>query len=319
MSIKIVLIITLICFSTSCKQAQDSAATKFYTWNGLEPDRWASVWLMKRHATPDAEITILPVGASLRDVTAIATPTSTVRRTHGKSNYENLAAAYQQNDDHALVRIGEIINELEISPWSKSTPLVAVVERQFRELQYAYDRTNVPLECYSGFFDRLYQQLSESDSPDLSDVEQALSPQTVCSEHEGVIATAPKNQVFEYSTDHVLNMIAAEQNIVFVDTREDAEFDERHIPGAVNLKLREVSEQSVQSIKDADLVIAYCIKDFRGYEVALAMSKAGVERVGIMNPFGLKGWVDQGLPIVDSNLSESQALEKLKSIALTGV
>lgn len=314
--INIVIVLSL---TLACNGAPPANSNKFYTWDGLEPDRWATVWLMNRHITQGAHIDIVPVGVSLSNSTVIATPHAEITRTHGKSTYENMLAAYNIDDDHALSRIGNIINRIEISPWAQSSPTVSLIERQFRNLQYDYNRVNVPISCYSGFFDSLYSELQESETPDLHELEAALAPSKVCSNHKGVIANNPVNRVFEYSTDHVLNLIASERKVVFVDTRENDEFKERRIPGAINLKLREVNEESVAQIKDADLVIAYCIKDFRGYEVALAMSKAGVSNVGIMNPFGLKGWIDQGLPIVDSNVTEARALDLLREKALTGV
>ena len=217
------------------------------------------------------------------------------------------------------MQIGDIINELEISPWSKSSPSVAVVERQFRELQYKYNRVDVPVECYAGFFDALYASFKGAEQEDLEALASSLEPDTVCKVSKGAVAQISDKPVLEYPVHHVLNMINANKKVVFVDTREDEEFDEYRIPGAVNLKLREVNEAIAPQFADADLVISYCIKDFRGYEVALAMSRAGVKNVGIMNPFGLKGWKDTGLPVAGGKVSDEEALIKLKEIAERGV
>lgn len=313
-------LISFLCISLlACSSGPDLTAKQYYTWEGLEPDRWGSVWLMKRHIDPASTISIVPVGARLRDATAIATPNAPIKRTHGRSTYENLVEAFKQTDDPVLIKIGDIINELEISPWSKSSPSVAVVERQFRELQYKYNRVDVPVDCYAGFFDALYATLQSAEQDNLEALASSLEPDTVCKVSKGVVAQISDKPVLEYPVHHVLNMINANKKVVFVDTREDEEFDEHRIPGAVNLKLREVNESIVPQFADADLVISYCIKDFRGYEVALAMSRVGVKNVGIMNPFGLKGWKDSGLPVAGGKVSDEEALIKLKEIAERGV
>jgi rhodanese-related sulfurtransferase len=324
MSLKIsilpISLLSFICISLlGCSSGPDQTASQYYTWEGLEPDRWGSVWLMKRHIDPASTISIVPVGARLRDATAIATPNAPIKRTHGRSTYENLVEAFEQTNDPVLIKIGNIINELEISPWSKSSPSVAVVERQFRELQYKYNRVDVPVDCYAGFFDALYVALQGVQEDDLEALARSLEPDTVCKVSKGVVAQISDKPVLEYPVHHVLNMINVNKKVVFVDTREDEEFDEHRIPGAINLKLREVNESVAPLFADADLVISYCIKDFRGYEVALAMSRAGVKNVGIMNPFGLKGWKDTGLPVAGGKVSDEEALIKLKEIAERGV
>jgi rhodanese-related sulfurtransferase len=313
-------LLTLLCASLlGCSSGPDQTAKQYYTWEGLEPDRWGSVWLMKRHIDPSASISVVPVGARLRDATAIATPNAPIKRTHGRSTYENLFEAFNQVGDPVLMKIGDIINELEISPWSKSSPSVAVVEKQFRELQYKYNRVDVPVDCYAGFFDALYATLQKSGQDDLEALAGSLEPDTVCAGSKGAVAEVSDTPVLEYPVHHVLNLINANKKVVFVDTREGEEFDEHRIPGAINLKLREVNESIAPQFADADLVISYCIKDFRGYEVALAMSRAGVKNVGIMNPFGLKGWKDTGLPVAGGKVSDEEALIKLKEIAERGV
>jgi rhodanese-related sulfurtransferase len=60
--------------------------------------------------------------------------------------------------------------------------------------------------------------------------------------------------------------------------------------------------------KDATL-IAYCIKDFRGYEVARALRRAGYN-VHVMDDPGLQGWKKAKLPTAGErpNSSDVQAL-----------
>ena len=52
------------------------------------------------------------------------------------------------------------------------------------------------------------------------------------------------------------------------------------------------------AVKGADYVVAYCIKDFRGFEMARSLRDAGVSNAVILNPYGIKGWIADGLPTV---------------------
>jgi rhodanese-related sulfurtransferase len=110
----------------------------------------------------------------------------------------------------------------------------------------------------------------------------------------------------------VLQSINDGKKVVFVDAREGQEYAEGHIPGAIDLPLRRIDEGARDAIGSADLVIAYCIKDFRGYEVARRLRDVGVANAHIMQPYGINGWKDAGLPLAtDDPASEGQALERL--------
>ena len=143
----------------------------------------------------------------------------------------------------------------------------------------------------------------------------ALMPAASCSDVKSVANTMPL--VTEMPIDNILDAIITGKKVVFLDAREDSEYIESHIPGAINVKLRDVDENVSRRYKDADIVIPYCIKDFRGYEVARALAKYGLNNAVIMRPFGLKGWNTLKLPLAgDKALTEQQAAEKLQQCAL---
>ena len=111
----------------------------------------------------------------------------------------------------------------------------------------------------------------------------------------------------------MLNEIRNGKDIVFVDVRESKEFAESHIPGALNIPIHDVDEVSVARLRHADYVVSYCVKDFRGYEMAKRLHSAGVESSVILNPYGIKGWVASGLPVTGSeSLEASEAERKLR-------
>lgn len=120
------------------------------------------------------------------------------------------------------------------------------------------------------------------------------------------------------SKDDVLALIRAGKRVVFVDSREAPEFEEEHIPGAINLPLRDINKLTPDTIKDADLVVGYCLKDFRGYEVAKALAHVGVKNVVTLEKPGINGWKTYGLPTYKPGDTEADALARLKTCAEQG-
>lgn len=115
-------------------------------------------------------------------------------------------------------------------------------------------------------------------------------------------ATIPTQQnplIGSISIEDTLKRMARGDRIVFVDVREQREYREGHIPGAVNLQLRNVrgAKDMLAELKQSDLVIPYCLKDFRGFEVARALSEAGLDNVALITEHGLNAWKSRNLPI----------------------
>lgn len=118
------------------------------------------------------------------------------------------------------------------------------------------------------------------------------------------------------SADEVLALIRSGRKVVFVDAREEQEWQEEHIPGAINVSLRDVAKLDAATLGDPDLVIAYCLKDFRGFEVAKALQNAGIPHSSILAELGINGWKKRGLPTVLANAgSDAVAVEKLGACA----
>lgn len=310
-----VLIVLLL---SACFAHESKPIPEFYTWNGLEPDKWASAWLIKRHISPASKVTVVPVGARLSDAIAFDLPEAAYRRRHGLSTYEGLMQAHGLEKDPTLKWIGKIINHIEVSPWiTPDSDAAIVVESRYRDLQRHFARRHVPADCYSAFFDRLYRRLAANPAVvNVASLQAALEVGSVCNGQAEPIVEYLQPTVLEYPTRHLLEMIGHGKKVVFVDTREQPEYDEFHIPGAVNIRLRDVNTETAALFTDADLVISYCIKDFRGYEVAQALHRVGVHPVGIMQPYGLKGWKALGLPVAGNDaVSDETALKTLRQCA----
>lgn len=113
--------------------------------------------------------------------------------------------------------------------------------------------------------------------------------------------------------EEILQRITRQSNIVFVDAREPDEFAEERLPGAVNMPLRTAATKPNALLPPDALVIPYCIKDFRGFEVARALRRAGYQ-VRVMEDPGLKGWKKAKLPTAGEipNATDEKALAELR-------
>ena len=204
----------------------------------------------------------------------------------------------------ALEALDQVVHDVEVNIWGRPVhPHSPWFESMFRQLQARYERDQVPVDCYLSLFDAAVALLQRADAT-AADYQQQLSLQADC---QGM-RTPPQRAVAQLDHLQTLREISLGSKVVFVDTREEEEFEEVHLPGALQLRLREVSTQSVQALRDADLVIPYCVKDFRGFEVASAMRRHGLQQVATLSPNGLKGWLQAGLPVVrPGESSERQA------------
>lgn len=291
------------------------AVEKYATWNSLELDTQASIWLVERIASPGAHVKRLPNGREIRRRLGIAIPGTPLGRGASQSAFEKLVAHFDVSDPD-VERLAGIVNAIEVSAWSSVANAEAnTVEQTFRWLQSRYSH-EVADSCYRAFFDLLYEQLQ---ARDLSLLPIKVAHLTEQGEQCGPLPAAPDTPpVLLVPIDDVLAHIAADNDVVFIDVREASEFGEGHIPGSQNLTLREIDEATAQRLGQADLIIPYCIKDFRGYEAARKLAAMGLRQVGTMTPHGLAGWHSLELPVTTRNGSEAESLRDLRLRADSG-
>jgi len=285
---------------------------RFTTWQGIEPDKWATLWLIKRYIASDSYFLLVPPNAKLpENALSFGVPDTPVRRANKTSMFRRLQLALA-NKAQEIKYIDQIIDDIEVNIWDKpSHPHSLWFEGMYRQLLDRYNRDKVPIDCYLMFFDRV-AQLANQANISAKDYSIKLSLRKEC---PGL--TDHSDQLVE-QIDHlnVLREISLGKKIVFIDTREEQEFTENHLPGSKLLLLRDVNEESVKEFANADLVVPYCVKDFRGFEVAKAMKLLGIKRVATLSPNGLKGWVQAQLPLVKKGLtSDQQAEEQLLQCA----
>lgn len=289
------------CSESGPRQPQIQYVTRY----GLGPDKWATAWLLTRRVDPTGKLTVVESKAALPDGVVFDEPSSPFRRMGNRAAFEVTKAHYGLSDP-TLNTLAELVHEIEINFWnSGAAPSAAAVETAFRNLQYEQGRADVSPECYLAFFDRVYEVLADRQSE-----EEPIRPERLqlgCGE---LIKNAQRAEslVPEVPLVDVLSAMAAGRKVIFVDVREADEFAEAHIPSALNIPIRDASAMLKQRLSGADYVVSYCVKDFRGFEMAKALAELGVKKSVIMRPYGIKGWISGGLPVVGTKaLSESEA------------
>lgn len=289
----------------------NQASVVYFTVDGLEPDKWASVWLLSRQGDANGTIEVRPRWALSGDGIPFDVPGKPLYRRDGLTTFQVMVREGFGSAPH-LTRLGKVLADLELNAWAKNEyPETGVIERHYRKLQQSFGRNYVPFACYVDFFDQVAVWMQgESGSTDhlATSLESAIDS---CNADNAIpLVDRRREYVPTVGIDTILDRISAGSKVVFVDTREPAEYEEGHIPGAINLPLRRL-EAYPEELKDADLVISYCVKDFRGYEVAQQLLEDGVANAVIMEPYGIRGWGDMGLPVVSGTGLDSAAETKL--------
>ncbi|MES9905268.1 MAG: chromate resistance protein ChrB domain-containing protein [Sedimenticola sp.] len=304
------------CYASTSLDIQTQSlksSTRFSSWQGIEPDKWATLWLIKRHIVPDAYFILVPPNSDLpNNAYSFGVPESPLRRANRDSMFRRLKQAMQL-DSEALTYLDEIIHDVEVNIWDAALhPHASWFETMYRKLQARYERDQVPVDCYLAFFDGV-EDLSLQSDAQADDYQKQLALDDRCP------GTKAKQNAYIKQLTHedVLREISLGKYVVFVDTREDEEYNEVHLPDAQILRLRDIDADSVQPYVHADLVVPYCVKDFRGFEVAKSMKQLGIERVATLSPSGLKGWLKAGLPVARAgDTSDQQAMDKLMRCAM---
>lgn len=269
---------------------------------GLGPDKWATAWLMARHAVPGAELKVVPQGQPLTAGIAFDVPTSPLRRERDHAAFQSVMNRYRLTDP-ALLRMAQIVRDIEVNYWGAPDAAESpAVEHAFRTLQQRHGRYSVSPECYLAFFDKVYAQVKAGSDPKVAADPARLDVDC----HALASKEAQGALVPEMSIATLLAEMKAGKTVRFVDVREPEEFVEAHVPGALNIQLRALDENALARIRGADYVVSYCIKDFRGFEMARSLRDAGISNSVILNPYGIKGWIAEGLPTTGAKALSAQ-------------
>ena len=105
-----------------------------------------------------------------------------------------------------------------------------------------------------------------------------------------------KKRVKETNVADVKRRMDTAEKFVLVDVREESEWAQGHLPGAIHLGKGIIERDVEQSVPDAGAkIILYCGGGFRSALAADNLQKMGYTNVESMDG-GWKGWTGAGLP-----------------------
>jgi hypothetical protein len=109
--------------SSSPPQAQSASGRLYVTWNTLETDKLASIWLIKRFIDAEARFSFVPKDTLITNGIPFDTPDAEFRRYQALSCFQSILQKHAITNA-ALLHIGEITHDIEINYWG---------EKRFRE------------------------------------------------------------------------------------------------------------------------------------------------------------------------------------------
>ncbi len=293
------LAVVALCSCQAPTQHKHAIVTEY----GLGLDKWATAWLMSRHAERDAPLNVVDFGQTLPEGIAFDVPTSPLKRERDHAAFQSVMGHYRL-EDPALQRMSQIVRDIEVNYWgSPDAAESPAIEQAFRALQQRHGRYAVTPECYLAFFDRVHAYvMADPEAGDAVDPARfAVDCHALASEQsEGAL-------VPELGIGTLLSEMRAGKTVAFVDVREPEEYAEAHIPAAYNMPLRALDATALAKLRGVDYVVSYCIKDFRGFEMARSLRDAGIRNAVILNPYGIKGWIEEGLPTVGEKALVAEA------------
>ena len=94
---------------------------------------------------------------------------------------------------------------------------------------------------------------------------------------------APVEQEISYrqiTMDEAVAMMEEEEGYIILDVRTAAEFDEKHIPGAINIPNEAIGTDAIPELPDKDqLILVYCRSGNRSKQASEKLVKLGYTNV----------------------------------------
>ncbi len=92
-------------------------------------------------------------------------------------------------------------------------------------------------------------------------------------------------------------LLKEDSTVTLIDARTAEEFDEGHVPGAINVPIADLKEfASSRNSASDEPVVTMCGSTGRGEKAATALSDAGMKNLQVLQG-GLKAWREAGLPV----------------------
>lgn len=131
----------------------------YSTWAGLEPDKCASAWLIKRFVNKKAQFKFLPKGSFIKEGIPFDTPDSDLKRDARMAAFGKVMQHYGVKDA-VLEDVNKIVWDIEVNSWDrKVTPEAMGVNAVIQGLIIISKSDEECLEKSFLVFDALYAHL----------------------------------------------------------------------------------------------------------------------------------------------------------------
>ena len=121
-----------------------------------------------------------------------------------------------------------------------------------------------------------------------------------------IVADA-KSRIQEADFRDIKRRLDTRDKITLVDVREESEWAQGHLPGAVHLGKGVIERDVEQAFPDKDVpLVLYCGGGYRSALAADNLQKMGYTNVISMDG-GWRGWTDAGFPVEKPDLDAKQA------------
>lgn len=187
-------------------------------------------------------------------------------------------------------------------PWSLLAALMAMMMVLAACGSGTTDTTEVATEEAPLAVD-LEEEAPEEEAPE-EEPEEAEAPafDLVAAVHESA-STLPEGWLNVGDTDAFKEAMSVE-GTVLVDVREESEFAEGHIPGAINIPIRTLTD-NLELIPTDRPVIVYCASGWRAGLAVSSLRLLGYDNVLAYAP-SVKGWTEAGEELVnEDNVAET--------------
>lgn len=107
-----------------------------------------------------------------------------------------------------------------------------------------------------------------------------------------------KATIHEVSINDVKKMLETKEKLIVLDVRDSQEFEEGHLPGAINISRGSLEFKAAMIIPDKDVkMIVYCGLDLRSPLATKSLNDLGYKKAVNMIG-GLQAWKEAGYPTV---------------------
>ena len=100
----------------------------------------------------------------------------------------------------------------------------------------------------------------------------------------------------DVSIQEAIELMEQKSDLVILDVRTVAEFEDGHIEGAINVPVDELANRLDELSKDDELLV-YCRTGNRSGSAVSILSDAGYTKIYHMHE-GISVWIQQGHPVV---------------------